>query len=336
MITGSAEDFPAVAVPVKDEAERLPNLLHSLSRQSWIASAGRALPVVLVVNNSTDGSAEIARTLGYDLPGIDLIVLEVKFAGADANVGSARRLAMEKASDIIGDRLSGVILTTDADATPHHDWVKTNLAALKSGADAVGGLIIGDASEEAVLGDGVLHRVRLHMRYAELGDRLAALVDPLPYDPWPRHRDHTGASLAVRSSVYRKVGGLPALPYREDLAFVSRLRAHDFKLAHPLAVRVGVSARLDGRAPGGMADCLRSWIEANARGAPQLVEAPVDILERLYRRHALRMAADPGVGALIERLAADDPDAPSIVPIEAAIAELAALVASHEAVPDAA
>ena len=230
---------------------------------------------------------------------------------------------------------AGVILTTDADAAPANSWVEANLQAIAVGADIVGGRIVGDPVEEARLGSGFLHRARLHARYGELRDELAALIDPLDHDPWPRHHDHTGGSLAVRSSVYRAVGGMDAVPFREDLAFVSKVRAAGYRLSHPLDVIVTVSARTQGRAKGGMADCLRTWIREEAEGTPVLFESPAAVERRLRRRKAIRDLADvqpaialrmlqdlgiePGiantvgrsVAALIERHASDDPDAPA-------------------------
>jgi hypothetical protein len=49
-----------------------------------------------------------------------------------------------------------------------------------------------------------------------------------------------------------------------------------------------VSARLDGRARGGMADCLKAWLAAEAAGQPQLVEDAATVLARLTRRHRKR------------------------------------------------
>ena len=106
--------------------------------------------------------------------------------------------------------------------------------------------------------------------YGELRDELAALIDPMDHDPWPRHHDHTGGSLAVRSSVYRTVGGMDAVPFREDLAFVSKVMAAGYRLSHPLNVIVTVSARTQGRAKGGMADCLRTSIASSGdRATPE-------------------------------------------------------------------
>ncbi len=327
---------PVVAVPARNEEERLPALLNALARQTWIERKRRPLRVVLALNNCSDGSASVARVFEMAEPRLSLTIEEVVFAAPLAHVGSARRLAMEIALRRLDNQERGVILTTDADAAPHPDWVEANLAALDADADAVGGRIIGNPDEEAQLGEAVQGRARRHLRYAELCDRLASEIDPLAHDPWPRHRDHTGASLAIRADVYQQVGGLPAVAFREDLALVSRLRAAGFRLVHPLSVRVDVSARLVGRAPGGMADCLRSWIADEAAGRPHLVESPDAVLERLHQRRTLRLAGGEEAAVAIERWAQDDPDAPGTVPVEAAIEALKRRIAELEGARDAA
>lgn len=323
---------PCVAVPARNEVERIPALLRSLADQSWLDGApGRRLPVYLVLNNTTDNSLEAALQCAADLPQLDLNLVSVVFSPAQAHVGSARRRAMNLALAGLKDPAHGVLLTTDADARPDRRWIDASLAAIAAGADAVGGRIVGDAAEEALLGPAVLRRARDQLRYARLCDQLASVMDPTPHDPWPRHQDHTGASLAVRARAYRAVGGLPALPFREDLGLVRRLRAANFKLAHPLSVQVEVSARLHGRAPGGMAECLRGWMRAEAEQRPHLVEAPEDVRTRLQGRAALRRSPDALVGERLELWAADDPDVVGVVPILDAIAQMEALIAMEAA-----
>ena len=346
--------LPIVAVPVKNEERRLPALLAALAHQ---AGAGqRPLPVVVVLNNCSDGSLAAARAASLAWPALRIEAVAVDFPPAAAHVGSARRLAMDAAFDLCASPEQSVILTTDADSVPEPGWVAANLAAVAAGADLVGGRIIGDPAEERQLGPGFLRRARLTGRYALRADRLAALIDPLAHDPWPRHRDHTGASLAVRADVYRAVGGMPALPLREDLAFVSKARGAGYRLRHAPAVRIHVSARLAGRAAGGMADCLKGWMRAEAEGLPLLVEDPERVLARLRRRRALRgldlsragereaAAALLGVeadalladgrplptAALVERFAPDEPDAPASVPVEAALAAIEAMIPAAE------
>ncbi len=249
--------YPIVAIPVRNEEERLPSLIRALGDQSWLAIRGRRLHVVLVLNNCDDASAKVATREAAYHSNLFLDLIEAHFSPEHAHVGSARRLAMERALQMSSDPMRCVLLTTDADSVPTPTWIDANLRAIEAGADIVGGRIAGNEVEEASLGPGFLRRASREARYADLIDRLATLTDPLPYDPWPRHSDHTGASLAVRANVYAAVGGMPALPFREDLAFVSRVRGSGYRLRHSLDVHVKVSARLDGRASRGMADCIK-------------------------------------------------------------------------------
>ena len=223
---------PIVCVPARNESKRLPALLRSLQQQTWLRVNNRSLQTVLVLNNCDDNSRAVVQRSAPDLPGVSLHLIEVQFASENAHVGSARRLAMETAFALAPN--NSVLLTTDADAIPRHDWVEANLRAIASGADLVGGHIVGNKQEEALLGPRFVRRAARHLYYAKLVDRLTSLVDPLPHDPWPRHSDHTGASLAVRSEVYAAVGGMPALPFREDVAFVERVRRAGYRLRHPL------------------------------------------------------------------------------------------------------
>lgn len=350
---------PVVAVPARNEQERLPALLRSLSEQ---AGLGAPLAVIIVLNNTTDGSAAVLDDAARRWPGLDLTTVDVAFAPDVAHVGSARRLAMNMAvRRCEGDLGAGLILTTDADAVPAPDWVISNLAAIEAGADLVGGRIFGDAGEELQLGTGFMRRAQAHGLYSELCDQLAARIDPITHDPWPRHQDHTGASLAVRASVYQTIGGMDALPFREDLGFVDKAVAAGYRLVHPLSVNVTVSARTIGRAPGGMADCVRNWVQEEIDRVPILVESPDAIERRLRLRAAIRNllginsieaavilrllgitppgsvdTTQSGVAVLLQRYAAADPDAVRTVPADLAITSMRDRIAQFEDAFDAA
>jgi hypothetical protein len=346
--------MPVVAVPARNEEFRLSRLIEALGHQN--IGEGERLRVVIVLNNTTDRSREVLGETVPLFPLLDVEVIDVDFAPDAAHVGSARKLGMDRAAEIIGND-PGVILTTDADGTPHPDWVSANVAAIMAGADLVGGRIFGDPLEEAALGQGFRHRAATIAAYARASDQLLSLIDPLPHDPWPRHQDHTGASLAIRADVYRAVGGLPPLPFREDLGLVEKVLLEGFKLVHPESVAVTVSARLKGRAPGGMADCIAGWLEAEARQEPILVEDPLLIEARAERRRQIRAllgrpradwaAALASLGAdkaeaetldlnrrdvahLLGRFAANAPDAPLTIPVELAMASLEARIAELE------
>ena len=95
--------------------------------------------------------------------------------------------------ELTDDRARSVLLTTDADAVPRADWIENNLRAIDEGAAIVGGHILGDKTEEALLGSYFLRRARRQLHFGRLIDRLSTLIDPIPHDPWPRHSDNTGA-----------------------------------------------------------------------------------------------------------------------------------------------
>ena len=154
---------PIVAIPAKNEAERLPRLVAALAAQSWLADRDRTLDVVLVLNNCRDESAALVAAAAPRHPQLRLHVVEVDFPRHEANAGTARRLAMETARSLVADPARSVLLTTDADGTPHRGWIDANLRSIAGGAGLVGGLIVGDKAEEALLGDGFVRRARSPM-----------------------------------------------------------------------------------------------------------------------------------------------------------------------------
>jgi Glycosyl transferase family 2 len=331
---------PIVCVPARNESERLPCLMQALHKQTWLRAHKRSLRTVLVLNNCHDDSRAIVQRIAADLPCVSLHLIEVEFAPESAHVGSARRLAMDRAFALAPK--NSVLLSTDADAIPRHDWIEANLRAIARGADLVGGFIVGNKQEEASLGPKFVRRAARHLYYARLVDRLTSLLDPLPHDPWPRHSDHTGASLAVRSEVYAAVGGMPALPFREDIAFVANACRAGYRLRHPLDVQVTVSARVDGRAAGGMSDCLKSWLAAEERGVPHLVEDPRAMIFRMRHRQfrgltarAIRLPASESIarppnGRTLESVTAVPEGADTSIEVELAISQLERMIAENE------
>ncbi len=343
--------FPVVAVPVRNEERRIAGLLRALDAQSWCREPGRRLPVVLLLNNCTDRTSEAVEDVRHHLPSLHVEPIDVHLAAPVAHVGTARRMAMDRAAALCPPG-KGMILTTDADAEPDPRWIDATLRAVARGADLVGGKLYGNRQEEERLGAAFNARASAAATFAMHCDRLASLIDPSDHDPWPRHADHTGGSLAIRADLYRALGGLPPLPRREDLALVSAARAAGARLVHPLDVRVEVSARLIGRAQGGMADCLKAWLRAETDGLPLLVEEPARIERRLKRRRSVRdlahlphpargaaaralgidpalVAADPSPGWLVEHFAPDEPDAEASVPVGEAIAGILDIIAGH-------
>lgn len=240
----------AVAIPVKNEACWIGDCLDALARQQSTS----AFQVVLLLNNCVDETAAIARDRARQLR-LGVHIREVTFPSGQANAGQARALAMSHAAALVGP--DGILLATDADGRVYPDWLSANLAALERGCDAVAGRAEIDPAEAALI-PAILHEDDAReCAYASMLDEIDALLDPDPADPWPRHSEHSGASIAVTVKAYRRCGGIPAVSLGEDRAFFDSLRRTDARIRHALEARVIVSGRIDGRAPGGMADTMR-------------------------------------------------------------------------------
>jgi len=276
-----------VAIPVKDEAERIGTCLRALADQK----GGAADAVVLVVNNTRDGSAEVARALTPELPFV-LHVIVHDFPAGLTCAGQARRVATEHAAALASGRGDGrgALLTTDADGQVAPDWIRQNLAHVAAGAEAVAGRAILDPA------DAVLIPARLHdddareCAYAAVLDEIASLLDPDPWDLPPRHAEHSGASICVTLDAYRRAGGMPAAPLGEDRAFFAALRRVDARIRHAPDVQVTVSGRMQGRAPGGMADTIRRRLTQPDAWLDDALEPATAAVRRARLRGNLRRA----------------------------------------------
>ena len=248
-----------VAIPVRDEEERLPACLRALAQQR--DQLGQPIPptlvrIVVFANNCTDQSASLARRLGECLS-LDLRVVEARLPPATAHAGNARRAAMDLAEAwlVEGGERDGVILTTDADSQVGTNWIAENVAAFEAGAEAVLGRI--DLDEEGDYLPQALHqRGELEDAYERLLTELSSLLDPLEHNPWPHHATISGASLGITRAAYCRVGRLPRVALGEDKALIALLTRQDARIRYSPTIQVITSGRTNGRAPGGVADTL--------------------------------------------------------------------------------
>jgi len=281
---GLAATCPTVvAIPAKNEAEEIEDCLRALAAQKLV----RPDAIVLCLNNCADETARIVGWVERTLP-VAIETIEVELPSDRAFAGAARRIAMDRAADLAGP--SGVLLTTDADARVPADWLSANLVAVAEGADAIAGQAQIEP-EGAKLIPAHLHAIDAReCAYAALLDEIKWLLDPDPFDPWPRHDEHSGASIAVTVEAYRRAGGMPVVPLGEDRAFFAALRRADARIRHLLAAPVIVSARTVGRAQGGMADTMRRRMEQVDAFLDNRLEPVCDALRRVRLYRSLRTA----------------------------------------------
>lgn len=274
----------AICIPARNEEERLPVLLAALARQEV-----PGLRVVVVANNCHDGTAEAARSFTEREPRLRLRVRELDWPAGLANVGRARGAAMAAGAAWLREEAGdGILVSTDADATPPPHWVEAILDGFQDGAEVVGGEIR-IAEEPGRPTPGWLGRAREEVAaYWSAVRDLAHAIDPLPHDPPARHGDHTGASLAITIAAYEAAGGIPPLAIREDVALVQAVERNGGRVRHPAAVWTEVSAREEGRAEGGMATEMRKWRRLAEAGDQHLLPGAGFWHAAFHRRRGLR------------------------------------------------
>jgi hypothetical protein len=271
-----------VAIPAKDEADRISACLRALAGGPLAPDA-----VVLLANNCTDDTCAVAAALMPELP-YALHIRHHLFSPALANAGNARRAAMQWAADLAGPH--GLLLTTDADTNVMPKWVQRNVTALLQGAELVCGRVRLDAAEAAIIPPNLWEDDALEQSLTELLDQLADRLDPDPADPWPRHTEASGASLAVSVEAYIRAGGVPAMASGEDRAFVHALARVDARIRHDPSIIVVTSGRLDGRASGGMAETIRRRMRQQDEYTDDSLEPAVDAYRRIDFRRRVRRA----------------------------------------------
>ncbi|MDQ2779469.1 MAG: glycosyltransferase, partial [Pseudomonadota bacterium] len=280
-----------VVMPVRDEAAGIDTALQALATQILSTGARSAagetprFEIVVLANNCSDDTAARARAVAQRQPSLGLHVVEADLPQPLANVGYARGQLFDEACRRLqlAGHPRGVIASTDGDTRVEPDWLQGILDEIDQGADAVGGRILTD--DCAGLGPAALRMQRADATHALLQSRLASLIDPDGHDPWPRHHQHFGASLAVTAEAYRAAGGMPKVDVLEDMALVRALQRADRRVRHSPRVRVRTSSRLDGRASVGLSWQLRQWAQAEAKAhSDALDDAARDLPDPLVLR----------------------------------------------------
>lgn len=235
-----------VAVPAHDEQGSVTACLRAVIAAVGVATESgliRSATIGLAAHRCSDrtaarASAVLARSaLPANVTGLVLSDQE------PSRVGSVRARLIDRLSALPGPPADW-ILSTDADSIVPENWI-TDLIRIgdSRGADALAGPV------ELVDWQGSQDALR---RYQEI---VAAGMTS------EGHRHVYAANLAVRLTAYRAVGGFRGVEHGEEHALVQDLRAAAFQVLSVLDPVVRTSARLHGRAPGGLADLLRSLNE---------------------------------------------------------------------------
>lgn len=244
-----------VVVPACDEQERIEACLRSVRRSLELLPTETAVAVTVVLDRCSDLTPERVATTIADWPEAEAVLAPDTLArpdptdlgsgnlGAGADVGALRAFGLRRALARLvphpPDRTW--LLSTDADTTVPADWACAHVRLAAAGAHGVAGLA--DLDDGSHLPTEVLERYRAIVALGLHG----------------RHHEHVyAANLGFRADAYLAVGGFPLTGPGEDHGLWWRLATAGYRLEHPTTLRVWTSARVRGRAEGGLADLLHS------------------------------------------------------------------------------
>jgi hypothetical protein len=271
--------FPiVVAIPVKNEEAHIGACLESLCNQTKAFDR-----LVLLLNNCTDASRDICHGFQSGYQGIE--IHERTLQGPLASAGEARRLALQLAA--VAGRES-VILTTDADAVPARSWIEKNVMAIQAGAQVVCGKAEIHPQDAETIPCLLREDDERETFLLSILDEITAMMNPDPFDPWPRHQQQSGASIALQCNVLHLAGGPPQVANCEDRVLIERLRLIDARIRHAPDITVHVSGRLEGRAPGGMAETIKRRMIRQDELTDAKLEPAIDAFRRAGAQARLR------------------------------------------------
>lgn len=281
-----------VIVPARNEAKNIRKTLDALRLQTD-ASGNFLNPetyeVLLLVNNCSDQTFTIAQNYQKKFPDFALHIAEINLPPKKANIGFVRRLLMDAAYRRLTTFANGkgIIASTDGDTQVDSCWIYHIMKEMANGCDAVGGRILTRSNKN-------ISRI-YHLRdvaYRSLLARAEGIIDPEQHDPWPRHFQYFGASMAVTCAVYEQVGRLPQVPFLEDNAFHQALQRMDVRIRKTPAVKAYTSTRLSGRVAVGFSEQLKKWSGYTKNGHTQEVEPVEAWLIKFRSKRILRQCRD--------------------------------------------
>ena len=242
-----------VAVPACNEAERILSHLKALDLAA--ASVKARVSVYVFANNCRDETAE--RAANFHADHADIVVERAELEAPDRTAGAARRLAVLRA--LVAVPRTDLIVTTDADSEMRPDCLEVCRTEIGAGADLVCGTISFSPTPELRHAPSLRRYDRTAGPYADLMRELRFAVDVVCGRQLPGATPHyttSGACIALTRAFHDRIGGLPRVPCGEDRALVRLAEQCGARVSYSRNAHSVVSARLVGRAIGGMADTL--------------------------------------------------------------------------------
>jgi glycosyltransferase involved in cell wall biosynthesis len=207
-----------VVVPAYNERARIGDTLRALRAQT-----DTDFTLLVVDNGSTDGTAELARSLGARV-----LVEPEKGVGCAVDTGFRYAIAHGAA----------YLARTDADCLPAPGWVAAARRALTDGSGLAGGRIVARRDEHGPLGRAFFRvLVGLAAAFGRLRPAHRGRDYLAPY------RMHAGNNMAITAELYQACGGMPRRPSPTDRTFLNRVRRTTSAIVHARDMVVANSTR---------------------------------------------------------------------------------------------
>jgi glycosyltransferase involved in cell wall biosynthesis len=188
----------SLVVPVLNEIVSLPVLLESIKRQTVLPDE-----VLIVDGGSTDSTAGVTKQLMQGDNRFRIIEIEQGTPGKGRNIG-------------VANAVNEWIAFTDAGNRLKHDWLEKLIKAVEKNPDL-----------DVVFGTYELETFSFFNHCTTL-----AFVTPTRNINGHWWRGPAFVSALMRREVWEKIGGFPDLRASEDMIFLERVEAANFKIGH--------------------------------------------------------------------------------------------------------
>ena len=205
----------AIIIPAYNEEETIVRCL-----ESCVAQTSKADEIIVVNNNSVDATVKLVKKFQKDYPDQNIRLLNEKEQGITA----ARNHGFEKArSDVLG--------RIDSDSTISTNWVETVRETF--------------SSKEVAASTGPVQYYDMPM--VDLGLRVDEKIRNTLYKMSKDHKFLFGSNMAIRASVWQKVGLLthpdPDDELHEDIDLALTLCENDYEVVYDPKMVGAMSAR---------------------------------------------------------------------------------------------